>query len=323
MTESAIVVLEKEQASLVEIQPPETLGPHEVRGKTLYTLISPGTELSGYYQGSKFPVSPGYAAAFQVESAGSNVVSAKRGDLLFCMGRHQSFQQVNAADTVPIPEGLPPHKAPIARLMGVTMTTLMTASARPGDIVLFSGAGPVGYLGAHMFANAGYEVHVVEPNEARREFLRASGLPHVYPSFPFEEKSLAGRVALAVECSGHEAAVLDASKMVQKRGEVVLVGVPWKRKTDLLLHDLLHVVFFNYITVRSGWEWEMPMHSSNFQPHSIFSGYRNALNWLKEEKIPVDDLITFVDPRDAQATYQQLLGGTFPGLFAIFDWSQR
>ncbi len=125
MSESAIVILEKEQASLVEIQPPETLGPHEVRGKTLYTLISPGTELSGYYQGSKFPNSPGYAAAFQVESAGSNVESAKSGDLLFCMGRHQSFQQVNAADTVPIPDGLPHEaQATYQQLLGGTFPGL-------------------------------------------------------------------------------------------------------------------------------------------------------------------------------------------------------
>jgi threonine dehydrogenase-like Zn-dependent dehydrogenase len=322
MSHSAIAVIEREKAALVEVTPPGALGPNEVRGKTLYTLISPGTELAAFYQGSRFPGYPGYAAVFQVEQAGAQVQSIGEGDLLFCMGRHQSFQQVEAISTLPVPDGLAAPKATIARLMGVTMTTLMTTTARPGDRVVISGAGPVGFLAAHQFAHAGYEVAAVEPDEKRRRMLVESGISQVYASMPIEDRSIAGQVALVVECSGHEQAVLDACKMVKKRGEVALVGVPWKRRTDLLLHDLLWVVFHNYIVLRSGWEWELPMHSASFQPYSIFSGYQNALSWLKAGKIPVDGLMKLVDPHDAQATYQHLLRGTFPGLFAIFDWHQ-
>jgi threonine dehydrogenase-like Zn-dependent dehydrogenase len=321
MTEYAVVFTEKEVANLVAIQAPEALEPAEVYGKTLYSLISPGTELMGIYQGSHFPSYPGYASVFRVERTGENVEGVKAGDLLFCMGKHQSFQRMDIANTLPVPAGLSPHKAAITRLMGVTMTTLMTARARPGDIVLFSGAGPVGYLGAHMFANSGYEVHAVEPNEERQRFLRESGIPHVYPAFPLGDAGLSRNVALVVECSGHEAAVLDACRIVRKGGEVVLVGVPWRRRTDLPLHDLLKEVFFHYVTVRSGWEWEAPLHSADFRPHSIFSGYAKAMKWLQAGRIPVDPWITLINPHDPQEIYQQLLRGSFPGLFAIFDWS--
>ena len=82
----------------------------------------------------------------------------------YSMGGHRSFQQCDAGSVVAVPRGLKPEEAVIARLMGVTMTTLKTTTARPGDMVIVSGAGPVGYLGAHLFNNAGFDV---EPGKAR------------------------------------------------------------------------------------------------------------------------------------------------------------
>jgi threonine dehydrogenase-like Zn-dependent dehydrogenase len=307
---------------LVEIASPTGLGPGEVRGKTLFTLISPGTELASYGRRGPFPSYPGYSSVFQVEETGANVQEIKPGDVLFCMGKHQTYQQVDARMTARVPEGLASQKATIARLMGVSMTTLKTTSARPGDIVFVSGLGPVGYLCAHQFALAGYEVYASEPNEERRQMAVKSGIERVFPSIPLDDKSLVKQIALVVECSGHEAAVMDACKVVRRRGEVVMVGVPWVRRTDQYVHDLLHEVFFNFVVLRSGSEWEVPMHSADFQPHSIFSGYRTALRWLKEGRIPVDPYIVPVKPEDASDIYAALIQGSFPGLFAIFDWGK-
>lgn len=49
-----------------------------------------------------------------------------------------------------MPDGLASETAVIARLMSVSMTTLMTTKARPGDRVVITGAGPVGFLAAHL-----------------------------------------------------------------------------------------------------------------------------------------------------------------------------
>lgn len=48
-----------------------------------------------------------------------------------------------------MPDGLASETAVIARLMSVSMTTLMTTKARPGDRVVITGAGPVGFA-AHL-----------------------------------------------------------------------------------------------------------------------------------------------------------------------------
>lgn len=322
MSEWAVAVTGREQAELVPLEPPSELGRTQVRGHTLYTLISPGTELAWAYTGSQFPAYPGYSAVFRVEEIGPDVSTTAVGDLVFCMGRHQSIQQHEASHIVPLPAGLPPEDAVIARLMGVTMTTLMTTTARPGDRVMVMGAGPVGYLGAQNLALSAYEVIVVEPNDARREMVARSGVSATFTRAPLDDPALQGTIALALECSGHEGAALDACRMVRKRGEVVLVGTPWRQHTNLTAHELTHAIFHNYVVLRSGWEWEVPMDAGDFRPHSIFTGFRQALRWLQQGLVPLAGLTHQLDPRNVQAVYQDLLHQRGQGLYAILDWGQ-
>lgn len=310
-----------EQAELVAAPAPSELGPEQVRGKTLCTLISPGTELAWGYRGARFPSHPGYAAVFEVEEAGPKVTKLRRGQRVFCPGGHASVQQWDESKVVPVPEGLPVETAVLARLMGVSMTTLKTTVARPGDRVLVTGAGPVGFLGAHLFMRSGYEVWVVEPDERRHAPLKRARFAGVLPRVPVDDAAFAGSVALALECSGHEQAVLDACKVVRKRGEVVLVGVPWSKRTDLSAFDILHAVFHRYVVLRSGWEWEIPYASAEFQPHSILGGFALALTWLKEGLVDSTGLVRRYSPDDAQTAYQNLLHRRNDELFCIFDWT--
>jgi len=322
MRSCAVSIVAREQADLVAVSPPGDLAPQDVRGKTLFTLISPGTELAGNYTGASFPSFPGYAATFVAEEFGAEVKGVSKGDVCFYMGPHRSFQQVDARTAHPLPKGLPPEKAVLARLMGVSMTTLITTTARPGDRVLVTGAGPVGLLAAQMFALSGYDVMVVEPNETRRRQVEQVGIRRVYGKAPCDDTGIAGTVALAVECSGHEHAVLDACRLVRKRGEVVLVGVPWRRQTDAYAHELLSLVFHKYVLLRSGWEWELPHRAADFSPHSIHTGFDTALRWLADGRIKTDGMITLANPSDAQQAYQDLLHRRAQGLFTVFDWTQ-
>jgi len=323
MNASTITITRKELAELLPVEIPAHPEPNEVRGRTLVSLVSPGTELSWNYlgNGGQFPSTPGYAAIFEAEEIGSNVKGIKPGQRLFCMGKHRNIQQHAADKVVPVPDGLAPQEAVLARLMGVTMTTLMTTAARPGDVVLITGAGPVGYLCAHLFRISGYNVTVLDPESTRRNIAKESGLSNVLSAVSEDEK-LKGTVALAIDCSGHEQAVLDGAGVVRKGGEVVLVGVPWKRCTDLTAHALLNVIFHNYVILRSGWEWELPRHSSDFRPHSIHGGFRMALRWLAEHRIPSIGIIALHRPQDAQSVYQGLLHHKAEGLFQVFDWQQ-
>jgi threonine dehydrogenase-like Zn-dependent dehydrogenase len=138
---------------------------------------------------------------------------------------------------------------------------------------------------------------------------------------PREDPAVAGRVALVLECSGHEQAAVDGCRVVRKRGEVVQVGAPWRRQTELSAHELLHLVFHRYVVLRSGWEWELPLEPADFRAGSIFGNVAAALDWLVEGRIAVDDLYALRSPQDAQDAYQALLHHRGERLAVVFDWS--
>ena len=304
----------------------------ELRGPTLCTLISQGTELAWLAGDAGFPVRPGYGAVFRVEECGAGVTGVETGEIRFCMGAHRSSQQHAARDTLPVPAGMAAETAAIARLMAVSMATLMTTSARPGDPAVVTGAGPVGLLAAHVLAAGGLEVSVVEPDPVRRAQAEQSGIASTHAEMPLDDPALRGKVALVADCSGNEAAVLAGCRMVRQMGEVVLVGVPWRKMTDIAAHDLLREVFFNYVQLRSGWEWQLPVHSRGFvweellegynnAPHSTFSGFDRALRWLGEGRVRLDGLVRSLSPAAPQEVYRAIREREVPEPFLLLDWA--
>jgi len=323
MTDCAIQITAPQRAELVEIRrPTEPLGPLEVCGRTLATVVSPGTELaSAYLQDSGFPRGLGYAAVMEIEQVGAEVHDLTPGQRVFCVAGHRSFHRLHASEVVPVPEGLDPCIAAFCRLMGVTMSTLVTTTARPPDKVLVMGLGIIGNLGAQVFGRCGYDVIACDPAQARRTLAETTGIRTVLPAAPLSDPRICGQVSLVLECSGHEAAALDGCRMVRQRGEVVLVGVPWRRHTDLTAHELLDAVFHKYAVLRSGWEWEVPRHPTPYQTGSLFGNYAAALEWLARGQVKVAGLYESVSPAEAQRAYQGLLKGTWPSLTAAFDWT--
>ncbi|MBS11811.1 MAG: dehydrogenase [Gemmatimonadetes bacterium] len=309
----------RETAELVSRTESLDLAPNQVAGPTVTTLVSPGTELNGSYLSDKFPKTPGYSAVFRVEHVGADVEGVSPGDLRYCMGKHASYQISDIETSLPVPDGLDAKVAVYARLMGVSMTTLVTTTARPPDVVVVTGLGPVGNLGAQNFNANGYTVIGCDPDDQRRELATRLGIQEV--AAHVADVSEAGNVALLLDCSGHEAAVLDGAKVVRKLGEVVLVGAPWARRTKRYAHDLLHTVFFNYVTVRSGWEWQLPRHPEDFRQRNIFHHFETAMDWLAAGRVRVNGLGLLSEPSSAQDAYQSLLHQKCECPTVVFDWT--
>ena len=156
----------------------------------------------------------------------------------------------------------------------------------------------------------------------------------MYAQLPVDDRDVAGRVDLVVECSGNEAAVADACKVLAMGAEVVLVGTPWVRKTEVYAQEILSAVFYRLATLRSGWEFELPLrrmpftnrgHNRDYSNarHTVLSGYRRALAWLADGRIPLDAMVRAVSPRDAAAVYRGLQRREYEELFLVWDWTAR
>ena len=196
-----IVFTAWEKAELLTKTHDAELAPTEVAGHTVATLVSPGTELNGSYipdrPDRKFPREPGYAAAFVVDQVGIEVEGISVGDVRYCMGKHASYQIAEVSTTLPVPDGLDPAIAIYARLMGVSMTTLVTTAARPPDAVVVTGLGPVGLLAAQNFNTNGYTVIGCDPDAERRELAGRLGINEAVANVA--DVSAAGSVALLLD----------------------------------------------------------------------------------------------------------------------------
>jgi threonine dehydrogenase-like Zn-dependent dehydrogenase len=305
------------------------MGFTEVAGRTLYSLISAGTEINQYlgvcYQmglpWGTFPINPGYAAVFQIEAVGGDVSDLRAGDLAFCMGPHSSYQRLPREAVIPVPAGLNPEIAPFARLMNITMSTLTTTTARPPAKVLVTGLGPVGFMGALIFARCGYEVIACDPIESRCQRLREAGIKEVYSQVPVDDPAIKGQIDLVLECSAHEQAVLDGLSVIGRGCEVVLVGVPMPRKTEMYAQEIIYKVFRNFGVLRSGTEWEVPNYPADYRKNSIFGNQAAALKWLREGSIKVDGLYSKVSPKDAQKIYENLVERRYGQVGIVLDWT--
>lgn len=94
----------------------------------------------------------------------------------------------------------------------------------------------------------------------------------------------------------------------------------------------MNAVFFKFVVLRSGWEWEVPVATRSFvweelyegynnAPHSTMSGLKLALDWIADERIPLDGLIAEVPVRQPQEIYNQLRSGEIRQPFVVLNWA--
>jgi threonine dehydrogenase-like Zn-dependent dehydrogenase len=283
----------------------------------------------------EYPLLTGYAAVFSADEVGADVADIEPGQRVFCMGPHRAFQRIARTGSfppaIPVPESLPSETAVFARLMAVSMATLATTQARPPAKVLVSGLGIIGNLAAQVFTALGYETYAWDPVEPRRGLAAACGLTTV--DVPLSEaKPTTENALLVLECSGHEAAVVDCLRCVRKGGELVLVARPWKQKTDLSAQRLLDEIFTSFAIVRTGWEWQVPRgpepvggslddeFAQFARPSSTVELHAAALRWLDDGRISVSELADTAKPEDAGEVYARLASGRHDRLTTLFQW---
>lgn len=308
---------------LVPVSDHSELADDAIEGPMIVTAVSPGTELNSAFANhnpTKPPSITGYASVLRVERVGAKA-DAKVGELRFCMTNHCSRARYPAAATILVPPGVDAVSASLARLVGVSWTTLTTTAARPPEWVAVTGLGIIGNFAAQMFAAAGYRVLACDPLAARREHLAGRGI-ELCERLPIDDPMWTEKIAMLVDCSGHEGAALDGCRMVRKGGEVVLVGVPWKRRTDLQAFDVMHAVFHRYVRLRSGWEWEVLQEAQEFHHSSLRENITAAMEWLASGRIQHNGIVLHANPREVQQVYNDLQAQRGNNLTAVFDWSK-
>lgn len=330
-----IFITGQRRAELAEVDlSTDDLGPSEVIVRTRVTLLSGGTE-GAFFQGlplpgrepPPFPYPVGYANIGEVLAVGGAEAGVEPGALVYTMGRHAAVVRVDAArrPCVPVPDGLPPEEAVFVRLLTVPLTTVRVARARAGDRAAVVGLGLVGNLGVQLLQGAGMTVTAADLVASRRELALRCGIERAVD--PREEGALRPEHRLVLEATGTARGTVTALALAAPGGEVSLVGTPWVADPSVPASAILEPIHLRYITVLSGWEWQLPIHGTPgdpgaiHQPGSIVTSSVYALDLLRRGRVRVRDLITHrFTPGECQEAYEGAVDRKDQQLGAIFIW---
>lgn len=189
---SALIVTAPHTVELGTVELPEP-GSGEVLLETLFSSISPGTELrclAGKQQGAAFPFVPGYSMIGRVVRAGRSSGIAE-GTIGFAMGSehaagahlmwgaHMSHAVCGAARLQVLPDDIDRTEAVVSKLASIPYHGLRLCRPLSEERVAVVGLGAIGHCAAKLYTLAGAHTVACDLSPRRVEAARAAGIEAV------------------------------------------------------------------------------------------------------------------------------------------------
>jgi 2-desacetyl-2-hydroxyethyl bacteriochlorophyllide A dehydrogenase len=299
--------------------------------KTIYTLISPGTE-TAFLLGlpntpSIYPQYPGYSNVGLVESVAWDVTGFNAGDVVVSPSRHASIVNPKAENTFKLPEGLDPLEAVFFYLSAIALQGVRKSEPEIGESAVVLGLGLVGQLAAQLLALSGaIPIIGIDLYDYRVEIAKSlSSIDYGLTSSRIDAVSEVHRItngrgaSIVIESTGNPEAVNLAFKLAGKRGRVVLLGSTRGLSTvnfysDVHRKGLIVIGAHNSIRPRT----------------ESFKGFWNlrddvetVFKLLSKKRLKVRDLISSIlDYRRAEEAYRLLIDSKDKVISIVLDWRE-
>jgi len=234
-------------------------GPREIVCDTIYTFVSPGTELrvlGGHYSSSdKYPLIPGYSAIARVVEAGSEVKGFMVGDLV--SGRNPKpvpginsrwggqagahvYPVTGEERPVLLPRGAEPLDYVIAEVASISLRGVEAANPAAGETAVVIGQGLIGAFSAAWLMDRGCRVIVCDVDEGRLRKASERGVAAtVNMADPNAMERLEaicnGGADIVVESSGTSAGALTSYKLLRKKPQAY--GADYKVEPIAFYHN--------------------------------------------------------------------------------------
>lgn len=229
------------QVALQDFELPDP-GPEQIRVRTLYSLMSIGTEniiLNQQYDPGthfakifSFPqLKTGVQAVAEVEQTGSSVADFEVGDHIYMRMAHGSHQVMAARDCSHIPAGIDLKQACWAGLAKTAYRAAWAGRFEPGQHILVIGAGPVGQMAIRWASNSGADsVAVVDLSPIRLEHAKRGGATHTFNApiadclDDIQAINTGAGPSIVVDVTGNAAVFQYALAAAAQFGKVILLG---------------------------------------------------------------------------------------------------
>ena len=236
-----IVFTRQGEVALLPFEPAPP-GPDELLVRTLYSLMSIGTETtilhrryaddSHFARMFSFPqLKTGVQAVGRIELAGEAVTELAAGKLVYMRRAHGSHQVLPARECSPVPEAVDPKAACWAGLAKTAFRAAWAAPFRRGSHILIIGAGPVGQMAVRWAHAAGAAViAVADLSRFRLEHAARGGATELFCGTAAGHADAISKIddgrgpAVVVDTTGNAAAFRDALAVAARFGKLVLLG---------------------------------------------------------------------------------------------------
>jgi len=229
------IVAHNKQVEIIEDQMPTLDGkPSYVLIKTMYSAISPGTELSLLAASENKQFHLGYSAMGEVVECGSDIIDVKKGDLVACYGapyvHHDEYLLVPETLYAKIPDSVDPREAALCGLGAIAIHALRIANLQFGETAVIVGLGVLGQLIAKIANAAAYNVIAYDLSKSRVDMLKEDKLKSFSSVVEMEEAirvetNSKGADAVLL-CTGGKRSPLtqECLKWIRTKGKAVIVG---------------------------------------------------------------------------------------------------
>jgi 3-hydroxyethyl bacteriochlorophyllide a dehydrogenase len=329
MKSQAIVFTGVQKIELLEMELP-ALEKGEALVQTIYSLISPGTEmrcLAGK-EFAEFPFIAGYAAVGRIVETGADCAlpvgqmvffgGTQKSSLPRGWGGHCRHAVVSAGSLTPLPPGIELLAAVTAAMASISYHGTKVSRPQPYEKVAVVGLGPIGYLSALCHALSGAKVVGVDTEAWRVEHLQAAGIPAALSRgsiLAAVEGSLGQRADLVVDATGVPAVLAQSIEAVK------LLDWGWNEDSD---HGARVLIQGSYpadvsIPYRESFVRELKfLLPRNFNRRDL----DEVLQLLQTGKLKTLGLIgDVVAPEEAPAAYRRLQEREKGLLTVAFKWS--
>lgn len=272
------------------VKPPQVIG-HEMSG----TVAEIGPGVAGFAIGDPVVVRPlDNRAETPADRGHSHICRNLKFIGIDSPGAFQNSWTVPAFTVHKAPAGTDLKLAALAEPLAVACHDVRLGEIRPGELAIVIGGGPIGMLVALVAREAGARVILSEVNESRLAFARSLDFEAVNPAATdlpalCREHSAGAGADLVFEVSGARAAAATMTDLLALRGRIVLVAI-YPRPVELNLHQ-----FF--------WK-ELKLSGARvYEPED----YEKALRLIAQKTLPLERLITRVEPLDRiQSAFEEL-----------------
>jgi 3-hydroxyethyl bacteriochlorophyllide a dehydrogenase len=254
----AIVFEKVNKVAIKKIKLPEC-GPSEIVCETVYTFVSPGTELrvlgGNYVSAKDFPLIPGYSVIARVIELGSEVKGFRAGDLI--SGRNPRavpginskwggqasahvYTTIGEYRPVLLPHNAEPLDYVIAEVAAISSRGVEAANPVAGETAIVIGQGLIGAFSAAWLMDRGCRVIVCDVNNERLQKASERGISEfVNMSAPDAMERLSvicnGGADIVVESSGTATGALTAYKLLRKKPQAY--GADYKVEPIAFYHN--------------------------------------------------------------------------------------